>query len=92
MESLAAFLEEETVHRRSFEQLSNLPSVSQLVRSRAGFESPRLSSTRAIILLLCSERPSALKKQKMDLTEGKAVTIPVWENEWKDVSGKAGCR
>lgn len=95
MESLAAFLEEETVHRRSVEQLSNLPSISQLVRSRAAFESPP-SSTRAQShhpsALLCSGRPSSLKKQKMNLTEGKAVTSRVWENEWKEVRKKAGCR
>lgn len=42
MESLAAFPEEGTVHRRSVVQLSDLPSISQLVRSRAGFESPTI--------------------------------------------------
>lgn len=72
MESLATFLEEETVHRRSVEQLSNLPSISQLVRSRVAFESPP-SSTRAQ-----SHHPSALlwkaklleTKDELDRREG----------------------
>lgn len=46
LSSSAEFPEGDTVHRHSFEKLSSLAKVSWLVRSRAGFASPRWPRTR----------------------------------------------
>ena len=77
-------LREVTVHRWGFEEWSSLSKISQLVRSRAGSESLRPSSTRAQTHHPAVFWKARLSEKKRHLREGP-VTRPIWENAWGEV-------